>query len=178
VTGLARSTIWSSYASMALCILSHGGDGVIYGTNWEPVRMNNLKYAFNHEQCPELSGKPKMFIIQACRGERYMSFDPAFTWQRPSEDKWQVASTLAPIRDTLDLYATLSEFVSFRNEQTGKLLAANRWEMISNRSIGQVLSSFKRYALTCRGLARTAEMFTMSFTMLKNKWLPKPYKRR
>ena len=84
--------------------------------------MNDLKYAFNHEQCPELSGKPKLFVIQACRGERYMSFDSAFTRQRPSEDKWQVASTLAPIRDTLDVYATLSEFVSFRFKRTGKYL--------------------------------------------------------
>ena len=131
MTGVAKSVIWSSYASLVLCILSHGGDGVIYGINGESVRMNDLKYAFNHEQCPELSGKPKLFVIQACRGERYMSFDPAFTRQQPSEDKWQVASTLAPIRDTLDVYATLSEFVSFRCEE-GKLLAVNRWEMITN----------------------------------------------
>jgi len=146
VTFLARSAIWSSYASMALCILSHGGDGVIYGINGESVRMNDLKYAFNHEQCPELSGKPKLFVIQACRGGKYMSYDELDPKQRPNEDtqvltiQWpnEVAMTSAPISDTLDLCATLSEFVSFRFVE-GKLLAVNRWKIISNRNIGQVI---------------------------------------
>ena len=138
MTGLARSSIWSSYASMALCIFSHGGDGVIYGTNGESVRMNDLKYAFNHDECSELSGKPKLFVIQACRGGKYMNFDHLYTQQQPKKNDsevltnhWprEVPMTLAPIRDTLDLYASLSEFLSFRN-QPGKLLAVNRWQMI------------------------------------------------
>jgi Caspase domain len=174
VTGLAKSTIWSSYASMALCILSHGGDGVIYGINDEPVRMNDLKYAFNHEQCPELSGKPKLFVIHACRGEKHMSLAKLkkrkklkvkLTIDRPKT----VAMTLAPIRDTLDVYSSLPQFVSYRSEKKGKLLAVNRCKMISNRSIGQVLSSFRSYARTWSRLAWTAETSTISFTMLERK---------
>jgi len=180
VTFLARSAIWSSYASMALCILSHGGDGVIYGTDWERVRMNDLKYSFNHKQCPELSGKPKLFVVQACRGEKYMSYDELekkgklkiqyFKIRLPKK----VAMTLAPIRDTLDVYSSLPGLVSLRNVQTGKLLAVNRWTMISNRSIGQVLTSFRIYAKSCRRLERTAKTFTKSFTMLNIKWLTEP----
>ena len=145
--------------------------------------MNDLKYAFNHDECSELSGKPKLFVIQACRGGKYMSFDHLYTQQQPKEkdsevltNQWprEEARTLAPIRDTLDVYASLSESVSFRCERKGKLLAVNRWQMISNRSFGQVLSSCRGCSMTCSRLARTAETFTMSFTRLKNKWLPNP----
>ena len=67
---LARSEVWNSgtYASLIVCILSHGAEGTVSGVDNVHVKMNKLKYAFNSRDCPGLHGKPKMFIIQACQG--------------------------------------------------------------------------------------------------------------
>ena len=51
----------------ACVILSHGEEGVIYGTNGT-VKMEDLVAPFR--QCRTLVGKPKLFFIQACRGTR------------------------------------------------------------------------------------------------------------
>jgi Caspase domain len=64
----AKSDIWENYSSMVLCVLSHGDEGVVCGVDKQPVRISELKYAFNHFDCLHLENKPKIFIIQACQG--------------------------------------------------------------------------------------------------------------
>lgn len=54
----------------ACVILSHGDDGVIYGTNGT-MRIDRLTANFKGDICTDLRGKPKLFFIQACRGRRY-----------------------------------------------------------------------------------------------------------
>ena len=65
------SSIFNSYSSLVLCILSHGGRGYrggeIYGVDNQPVNINYIKLHF--ENVAALRGKLKLFIIQACRGE-------------------------------------------------------------------------------------------------------------
>ena len=50
-----------------LCILSHGGDGFILGVDGEKITIDEIVSKFDGDNCPALSGKPKVFIIQACR---------------------------------------------------------------------------------------------------------------
>lgn len=59
---------FSRYGSLVICLLSHGTEGVVEGIDGRQVSINNLKYKFSLEKCPELYGKPKIFIIQACQG--------------------------------------------------------------------------------------------------------------
>ncbi|XP_046449952.1 uncharacterized protein LOC124198235 isoform X2 [Daphnia pulex] len=59
---------FSSYASLVVCILSHGDEGVVEGVDGESIKINELKYKFNSNDCPTLNGKPKIWIIQACQG--------------------------------------------------------------------------------------------------------------
>lgn len=54
---------------MILVILSHGQDGHIITTEGKKVLHENIFEQFNNHYCPNLKGKPKFFIIQACRGE-------------------------------------------------------------------------------------------------------------
>ena len=63
-------SIFKNYASLVVCLLSHGGLGTVYGTDYKAVNVLELQYEiFNSETCPDLNDKPKIFIIQACQGE-------------------------------------------------------------------------------------------------------------
>ena len=65
----SRKIQFKDYASLVFCVLSHGTKGdSVSGVDGENVYINQLKYAFNNIDCPDLYGKPKIFIIQACRG--------------------------------------------------------------------------------------------------------------
>lgn len=54
----------------ALCILSHGDrNDVIYCTDG-PLKVDYILGLFTSEKCASLMGKPKLFFIQACRGNQ------------------------------------------------------------------------------------------------------------
>ncbi len=44
-------------------ILSHGKEGVIYGTNGT-IKIDSLVSNFKGDRCESLAGKPKLFFIQ------------------------------------------------------------------------------------------------------------------
>ena len=70
-------SIFQGYASLVVCLLSHGGLGTVCGVDNEEVNVVQLQYEiFNSESCPDLSDKPKIFIIQACQGDRMILHDP------------------------------------------------------------------------------------------------------
>ncbi|CAH1795557.1 unnamed protein product [Owenia fusiformis] len=54
----------------ACVILSHGEEGVVYGTDGV-VPIEKLTEPFKGNKCESLRGKPKMFFIQACRGQKF-----------------------------------------------------------------------------------------------------------
>ncbi|KAI5620315.1 hypothetical protein C0J50_20148, partial [Silurus asotus] len=53
------------------CILSHGTTDGVYGTDKTLVLRDDIYSPFNGASCPSLNNKPKVFFIQACRGELY-----------------------------------------------------------------------------------------------------------
>uniref|UniRef100_A0A5F9DL88 Caspase 3 n=1 Tax=Oryctolagus cuniculus TaxID=9986 RepID=A0A5F9DL88_RABIT len=53
----------SKRSSFICVILSHGDEGVIYGTNG-PIELKKLTSFFRGDYCRSLTGKPKLFIIQ------------------------------------------------------------------------------------------------------------------
>ena len=60
---------FSKHDSFVCCILSHGEDRKIFGTDGNKVDLDDdIASLFKANNCPGLGGKPKMFFIQACRG--------------------------------------------------------------------------------------------------------------
>ncbi|XP_072317315.1 caspase-2 isoform X2 [Eucyclogobius newberryi] len=55
--------------SCVVCLLSHGVDGAVYGTDGKQLQLDWVFGSFDNAHCPLLQNKPKMFFIQACRGE-------------------------------------------------------------------------------------------------------------
>ena len=68
VDELVSKKDFSRYGSFVVCLLSHGTEGAVEGIDSRKVNINNLKYKFSLEKCPDLYGKPKIFIVQACQG--------------------------------------------------------------------------------------------------------------
>lgn len=62
---------YSSYDYMIIFILTHGVDSnTIYAADGAHLPMNEIFFQFRGDECPSLAGKPKLFFVQACRGER------------------------------------------------------------------------------------------------------------
>lgn len=58
----------TQYDSFVCCILSHGKEGHVYGTDGSMVSLDDLSKKVDAHHCPSLGGKPKLFFLQACRG--------------------------------------------------------------------------------------------------------------
>ena len=50
-------------------ILSHGRDGVALSSDDQEIHIADIETEFHKSKCPSLQGKPRMFIIDACRGQ-------------------------------------------------------------------------------------------------------------
>ena len=65
---VTMETNHTQYDSFVCCLLSHGDAGKIYGSDDRAIKLEDIKNSVIH--CPSLIGKPKIFIIQSCRGGR------------------------------------------------------------------------------------------------------------
>ena len=61
---------YSRYDCFVCVILSHGSKDGIYGTDDEVINLEAITSLFRRDECPSLEGKPKIFLIQACRGNQ------------------------------------------------------------------------------------------------------------
>lgn len=59
----------AEYNCCVVCLLSHGIEGSIYGTDGQLLMLDWVFEVFDNARCPLLQNKPKMFFIQACRGD-------------------------------------------------------------------------------------------------------------
>ena len=61
----------SKYAAFVFFIMSHGDKkDVIYGVDNRKAGMEDIMSEFTPTTCPTLENKPKLFFIQACRGQK------------------------------------------------------------------------------------------------------------
>ena len=70
---LAKDSRLQQVDSFALAILSHGEhNDMVIGTDCQrKVKVTDIFKIFGLGNCPFLRGKPKLFIINACRGGDY-----------------------------------------------------------------------------------------------------------
>lgn len=102
---------------LCICILTHGEQGVLWARD-EKYLLESVFNYFKGDQCPSLAGKPKLFFIQACQGDK---LDPGVT-VNASVDKHDagVASYRIPsFADFLISYSTVPGFYSWRNTTQG-----------------------------------------------------------
>lgn len=104
------------------CILSHGHKGVVFGTDGLPVPINELTGFVNGQRCQSLAGKPKVFFIQACQGNKQQR---AVHIQSDSvQDSESDASIMASLPITTDFLigmATVEDYESYRHTSDGSI---------------------------------------------------------
>ncbi|XP_023568078.1 caspase-8 isoform X2 [Octodon degus] len=120
------------------CVLSHGGRGVIYGTDGQEVPISELTSYFTGSKCPSLAGKPKVFFIQACQGENYQKAIPVETDSDESksyleEDVSCAAATIPDEGDFLLGMATVDSYVSYRDSSKGSWYIQTLCESLRRR---------------------------------------------
>jgi hypothetical protein len=125
----------NSYEVFVLCVLSHGFNGGIYGTDGQELKIDTMKDFFDGKHCPVLLNKPKLFIIQACQGafqttgihesERECSSPAASRFQDSTVTSGVTVAdakrenTTHEKTDMAEVLSTIQGYESYRNETKG-----------------------------------------------------------
>uniref|UniRef100_A0A8C5F7F9 Caspase family p20 domain-containing protein n=1 Tax=Gadus morhua TaxID=8049 RepID=A0A8C5F7F9_GADMO len=101
---------------VACVVLSHGLEGGVYGVDGGVVRLKELTDVLNGVRCASLRGKPKLFFIQACQGNKREQASPSCTGDPCSDavEEWIPTSA-----DFLTAMATTPSYRSMRVEDRG-----------------------------------------------------------
>lgn len=111
----------SCCASFICVLLSHGDEGVFFGTDGS-IELKYLTSLFRGDRCQSLVGKPKLFFIQACRGT---DLDAGI--EADSGD----STTKIPVEaDFLYAFSTAPGYYSWRNTMTGSWFIQSLCDMI------------------------------------------------
>lgn len=135
----------SNYDCFVLCLMSHGLEGFVYGADGERVLLETVRGFFSNSRCSTLKGKPKLFVIQACRGSDkdtgVVKDSPGSPETLPGnpvteaaissgsadgEDEvadrgfhFSIPQIIPDQADMLMAYSTVSGYASFRNPRDG-----------------------------------------------------------
>ncbi|CAB1461078.1 unnamed protein product [Pleuronectes platessa] len=113
----------SSSASLVCVLLSHGDEGVFFGTDGS-VELKYLTSLFRGDRVKSLVGKPRLFFIQACRGTE---LDGGI-----ETDSVDDGTTRIPVEaDFLYAFSTAPGYYSWRNTTSGSWFMQSLCEMIS-----------------------------------------------
>ena len=74
-----------NHDSFICCIMSHGDNEGIEGVDGSVVTVEELALLVGPKKCPNLVGKPKIFILQACRGQKIPQAIQFDTTNEPEE---------------------------------------------------------------------------------------------
>lgn len=107
-------------------ILSHGEEGLVYGTD-KTVEIKALTRYYKGDVCPTLVGKPKIFIIQACRGYQTdpgVSINVVDAKGKAPDDKDVLVTKPEMVKlpieaDFMFAYSTVPGYYSWRNGMNG-----------------------------------------------------------
>ena len=133
----------SEFDAFVFIIMSHGGErDVIQGIAGRTIAIENLMCEFTSARCPTLKDKPKLFIIQSCRGVR------AEVEIRGGDSNISLDSTLSKgvcpkEADFLLAFSTPPSYLAYRNKDSGS-------PFIQVCSIGRT-----GYSLFCGGISVT-----------------------
>ncbi|XP_067022083.1 uncharacterized protein [Acropora muricata] len=136
------------FAAFFLIVMSHGDDrDCILGVDNRTTSVKALMREFQAERCPSLKGKPKILIIQTCRGSRQCDVGRFDDFKSINADRTELdladncvgpfsmdsslsKSVFPPEADFLLAFATAPGYAAFRSEESGAFFIQELVEVI------------------------------------------------
>ncbi|XP_053679102.1 caspase-8 [Anopheles nili] len=106
--------IHPTHCSLIICVLSHGQEGKVFGSNSIPVEVKSIQQLMANER---LTGKPKLLIVQACQGADLQSAVPVPGYEHDGLDSAE--RTASVFMDFLVAWSTVPGFASVRHVDKG-----------------------------------------------------------
>ena len=156
-------------------ILSHGKDGVVFSSDDQEIRIADIEKIFRNSKCRSLQGKPRIFIIDACRCQEESIQITSSTKKIPKKP-FTSASIFQQSRqnenperaDVAIIYATVAGDIAYFDKNEGSLftqlfetvvcegIAKN---MDFNSIMTEVSNQISKYQVE-RGIYQTVEIVT------------------
>uniref|UniRef100_A0A182T7T8 Caspase n=1 Tax=Anopheles maculatus TaxID=74869 RepID=A0A182T7T8_9DIPT len=95
-----------------IAVLTHGEDGDYVYAHDVSYELSTIWSHFTADNCPSLAGRPKIFLVQACRGNK---LDNGVKIQKDGIARYSIPTHA----DFLFAYATIPGFMAFRNTTEG-----------------------------------------------------------
>ncbi|XP_036596993.1 caspase-14 [Trichosurus vulpecula] len=115
-------------------LMAHGEEGILQGIDSNTIELDKLFTLLNNENCQALRGKPKVFIVQACRGEQKDAGEVV----QPAETGGTVLLSekqppkLPTFTDALHVFATVEGYIAYRNEDDGSFFIQTLVDVFTN----------------------------------------------
>lgn len=105
----------SAHDCLAVFFLSHGEEGSLYCRD-KVFRQEKLFLPFEARNCPSLAGKPKLFFIQACRGQQ---LEQGVEMYEQTDSDGRFSHKVPSTADVFVLWSTTPGYYSWRNTANG-----------------------------------------------------------
>lgn len=159
--GEYRKQISRNHSCFVLIILSHGSENSIYTTDFVEVKMDTIEMKFQGDECPNLIGKPKIFIIQSCQGDQWQvaklkkiynieTDSPNVGCDIPLEPETSPIEFIGPQKgDSIIAWSTVQGYASFRDKINGSWyieeLCKQLWQNGEDKDLEEILRLVNKY---------------------------------
>ena len=132
--------VHSELTCFVVIILTHGNRGILYGTDGKAVFIDKeIIEPFRGNNCPNLLGKPKLFIFQACRGGKEDGGVTKDHEQSKVEDDVETRESTNQLQipteaDILAAYPVPLGYAAWRDEENGSWFIQSIVEAIQEYS--------------------------------------------
>ncbi|KAL0966355.1 hypothetical protein UPYG_G00294270 [Umbra pygmaea] len=168
--------------ALVVCVLSHGEKGCVFGTDGGEVPIRSLTLPFTSARCPSLTGKPKLFFIQACQGKGYQKpvlLPASIGHVETPGDLEADAGAIESVPSDADFLigmATVEDYKSFRNTAEGSIYIQElckqlEWGASCREDILSVLTRVN-LEVSRRNLNQWKQMPEPKYTLTKKLYLP------
>jgi len=133
------------FDSFVCCILTHGEDNIVHGADSQELNFQEL--AATMKLSPTLRGKPKIFFVQACRGDQEkrgfdIQKDDPSTASHSSSSK--ITATIPQEADFFFGFATPPGNAAYRSKRHGSWFVSQLCEVLINCAYTESLSSMMK----------------------------------